>query len=126
MSWKMWSAFPLVEITLVIICFACAAINVRTLSEAIQTYRRVVRSGQNHGAQIWSWVSVRNKGCYLAVQVVFLAWGLDRYQLLANGLHLYQPERWMIYGVARTVCSVLVAFTAWTNMRAFEQLRDGE
>jgi hypothetical protein len=82
--------------------------------------------GRNHGAHIWAWASVRNKGCFVFVQLLILSMGCDRLWLLIHG---YNPDllgHWIVFGAARTLIGAFVAVTAWANMRSFQQLRDGD
>jgi hypothetical protein len=126
MSWKICSGLPLAEIAQLVTCLACLVINSITLRDAFETRRRIISSGRNHGADIWSWINVRGKGCFVAVQLLIVAMGVDRLNLLLHGYHPELMNRWVAFGLARTVIGLLVAATAWANMRSFQRLRDSE
>lgn len=102
----------------------CLAITTRTLSDAVDSHRRIVQSGQNHGADVFAWASVRSKGANVAVQVLILAMGCDRLILLLHGYHPDLPGHFFLFGAGRTLIGVLVAATAYANMLSFRRLRN--
>lgn len=98
-----------------------------TFVDAIRIRRRVNRSGQNHGAHIWSWINVRGKGCMVVVELTLLALRCERLRLIA--FHLYKPlsfTRFVIFGIAYSLCAILIAWTSWANMRSWHALRDSQ
>jgi hypothetical protein len=99
---------------------------VPTLNEAIKTRRRVLANGDNHGADVFSLTALRGRVAFLFVEAIMLAMAVDRCRMLLNS---YVPDYWLrfiLFGAGQTVASMLVAWTAWSNMRAYRGLRDGE
>lgn len=121
MHWNLLLAAEIAQTTASALCLLAVLI---TLKDAIAVRRRVIKSGQNHGADIWSWINVRGKGCLTAVELIILAAKIERANLAFGG---YQPPsmaRWTMFGIGYTLVAALVAATAIANMASFHKLRD--
>lgn len=122
MNSKIPWGFLALELPQILVCLACLIINLLTLKDAMDTRRRIVASGMNHGADKWANIQVRGKSCLLAVQIFSAGMGIDRLVFLCDGYRPQMPVHYIGFGIARTAISVCVAITAWMNMRAFREL----
>lgn len=103
---------------------ACLAISIYTVSDSLASYRRIRASGQNHGADVAAWASVRSKGANVVVLGLVLLIGVDRIVLLLCSYHPELIGHFIIFGAARTLISVLITITAYANMISFRRLRN--
>jgi biopolymer transport protein ExbB/TolQ len=114
------------EGVLTLVNLACLATSIITLSDALRSYRRIRESGENHGADVYAWASVRSKASFVAVELLIVAMSVDRVWLLVDGYQTDLFGHFIAFGVCRTVIGLLVAVTAYVNMRAFARLRNAK
>jgi hypothetical protein len=110
------------ELIQAFVCLASLLINGLALEDSVRARRDILHSKLNHGADVWSRASVRNKGCFVVVQIFSTSMSIDRVMLLASGYEPHMIGHWHVFGVLRTLMSVLVAFTAYVTMVAFRKL----
>lgn len=106
---------------------ACAAVNIRTLKDSIQTYRRICRSGENHGSEIWSKNQVISKSVFCAMQATVLTNWFQRVAILQSG-EWHPAGVWHLttMGMEWSAMSLLAATVAWRNMRAFRKIKNAQ
>lgn len=94
----------------------------RCLTEAKVIRRRVLSTGENHGADVWSANSVRSKRVFLFIEFLLLGWCIDRMHLIAS-YQVSTPGRFLVYGILRTVTAVLCAWNVWMSSRGYRGMR---
>ena len=106
---------------------ACAAINIITLRESIRTYRRIRNSGENHGSETWSKNQVIAKAGFCAMQATVLTNWFQRVAIMQSGK--WNPVGvWHLttMGFEWSAMSLLAAWIAWRNVRAFRKIKNAE
>lgn len=116
---------PPLEVVQAMTCILCATVNYQTLREAKHFCKEVSESGQNGSAMAWCNTSVRGKRCLFWVQILLGYMAIDRLNLLFRwNFHPEMAVRFLLFGLFRTLVSVLVAWTAWANARAFRNMTE--
>ena len=113
---------PLIETIQAAICLSCLAINARMLRLAGNRLRAIVRSGENHGTREWANTARNQRAVLVVVQIFAFVAGIDRVYLSISRPQFYAIS-FLLAGFMRTSISVLVAWSVWSNQRAYEKLQ---
>jgi hypothetical protein len=101
------------KVASILIIAICLLVNIIAFRDAWLRYRRGSQSGKANGSIIYFRALRLSKGCLVIAQCTLLA------------IVIISHPVTHIIPILRAMMSMMMAATAWVNMRSFHRLRDG-